>query len=276
MNDKVSILMATYNGEKYIAEQMNSILNQTYKNWELLIHDDGSLDQTVKIIKEYSLKDPIRIKLIDDTIELKSAKENFSYLMKFASSDYIMFCDQDDIWLEEKIELTLKKMKVVEKENPSLPVLIHSDLKVVNSDLSIIANSMFDYQKLNYKNALDIYRLSLDNCITGCTVMINKYLQNIQIPTEAIMHDWWIGLVCLKNNGIIYFIDKPLILYRQHGSNAIGSQKINFWHYFKKFKNLKTVFQKFQQVYKQVDKLGIQINPLKFMSLKLILIIKKI
>ena len=116
----LAILMATYNGEEFIREQINSILNQTYKNWKLIIHDDGSTDNTVDIIKEYTKKYPNKIILIEDNIKCNGAKENFSHLIKIAyknfNFDYILFSDQDDIWLPNKIEVSLSKIQEMENK----------------------------------------------------------------------------------------------------------------------------------------------------------------
>ena len=110
----LDILLATYNGEKFLKEQINSLLDQSYKNWKLLIRDDMSTDCTMAILSDYISKYPDKIKLLKSNKRLGPC-QSFNYLLQKSDSDYVMFCDQDDIWLPEKIELSLKKMRSLEK-----------------------------------------------------------------------------------------------------------------------------------------------------------------
>ncbi len=225
----VGILMATYNGAKYLKEQIDSIINQTFRNWLLVIHDDGSSDLTLDIIKGYINKYSDKIILIEDNIKCGSAKENFFHLINIAKAnfnfDYIMFSDQDDVWLPEKIEITLDKMIETEKKyGKDKPIIVYTDLKVVDENLKLFDNSFWEYQKINpLDNSLNC--LLLENTVTGCTMMINKVLFNkIISDNNAIIHDWWIALICRVNNGIIVPIKQQTILYRQHGKNDIGAK----------------------------------------------------
>ena len=280
MDEKIYILMATYNGEKYLKEQIDSLFSQTYQNWKLIIHDDNSKDKTVKIIKDYQGKYADKIKLLEDNISTGGAKENFTYLLNNIDKqyDYIMFCDQDDIWLENKIEITLNKMLEVEKDNSGKAVLIHTDLKVVDEELNIISNSMFRYQKLNLYNVKDITKISLENIITGCTMMLNKQLAaiNKKIPQEAIMHDWWIAIITLKENGIIEFVNYPTILYRQHAFNTIGSKKVNFLYYLSKLLKINEQIKNYKSIYSQYVHAGVKIDKLNFVFMKSMMVLKKV
>jgi glycosyltransferase involved in cell wall biosynthesis len=279
MDKTVYILMATYNGDKFIKEQIESILNQTYQNWKLIIHDDNSKDNTVKIIKEYIYKYPEKIVFIDDKISTGGAKENFTYLLNKIDDnyDYVMFCDQDDVWLENKIKLTLDKMLEVEKHNKNKPVLIHTDLKVVDEKLRIISESMFKYQKLNLSNQYDIKKIAIENIITGCTMMLNKNLavESKCIPKEAIMHDWWIAIITLREKGVIEFLNKSTIMYRQHSINTIGAKKVNLLYYAKKLLKLKEVISSYKTIYIQYKKANIYIGLYNFIITKLLIVIKK-
>lgn len=219
--EKVDILLATYNGEKYLQDQIESILNQTYTDFRLLISDDGSNDKTVEIINEYSKK--------DDRIVVFAQKENvgvvknFEFLMKQVSSNYFMFSDQDDIWKKDKIEKSVKKLE----EGYGL---VYSDLEVVDNDLNIMYESYwklkgFEKKIKKYNNFESLY---LNNFITGCTIISKKiYIEKVlPIPknTNYILHDYWLPLIISQNDKIAY-IDEPLIKYRQHKNNKIGSQK---------------------------------------------------
>ena len=223
MNQKsVTVLLATYNSEKYVVEQIESIIEQTYKNITILVSDDGSTDNTNNIVDEF-IKNDSRIKRIKSEKPLKSAQGNFMFLLSNAQdSDYYMFCDHDDVWCRDKIEKTLSKMIEIEEEN--LPTLVHSDLFVVDEELKVLSKSMFSSQKLSkeqpLKNAL------VQNNVTGCTVMINRALKELACKKtdveNLIMHDWFLAiLACSMGN--VGFVDEPLILYRQHGGNQVGA-----------------------------------------------------
>ncbi len=220
MQDKIIILMATYNGGTYITQQLDSIINQTYTNWELWIRDDYSNDNTVEIIKKYTLKDK-RIKLYTDELGNLGVVRNFATLLEnIAYENYIMFCDQDDVWLSFKIEITLSKMK--EQENVSdKPVLIYSPLQKVNNDLVKIKVKEYTLPK-----EITINKVISQNFIYGCTMMLNKKLIELVNPIsdKAENHDYWIALIAAYY-GQISSVDIPTILYRQHDNNVSGSYK---------------------------------------------------
>lgn len=226
---KVGILMATYNGENFVADQIESILEQTYKNWILIIHDDGSNDKTIDIVKEYKNKYHKNMILIDDGIRCGGAKENFNHLLRITHDrydfDYIMFSDQDDIWFPFKVKKTLDRMIDVESNHANKPVCVYTDLMVVDEYLAIISNSFWDYQKIYpYNNTLN--RLITQNVVTGCTIMLNKIAVKLvyEIPVEAVLHDWWIALV-ISAFGELYPLHEATLLYRQHRCNVAGAKK---------------------------------------------------
>ncbi|AWB09762.1 Glycosyltransferase, GT2 family [Thermodesulfobium acidiphilum] len=222
--------MSTYNGESYIREQIDSILSQTYKDWRLLIRDDGSSDKTLEIVYDYSKKFD-KIYPIKDNRKHLGPQMSYFELLNHSSADYIMFCDQDDVWLPYKIEATLGKMRELEKIYHEKPLLIHSDLKVVDENLKVISDSFWNYQKLN-PDLKVLNSLLIQNNVTGCSVMINRKLRDLlkSFPHNAIMHDWWIALVS-SAFGTIGHIDEPLVLYRQHGSNDTGAKKYSIKYF---------------------------------------------
>ncbi len=277
MNVLVNIVMATYNGEKYIAEQIESLLKQNYKNWTLTLHDDNSSDKTIEIIRTYQQLYPEKIKFIDDEISFGGAKENFSFLLDQLDEnvEYLMFCDQDDYWLEDKVFLTLQKMLEVEGENKKSPVLIHTDLKVVNSKLDILSESMIKFQKLNIEYQYKLKKIAMENILTGCTMMLNKALirHSKNIPKEAKMHDWWIAIMALKYKGVIEFCPHATILYRQHELNTVGSKKVNILYYLK-FK-FSSIFHSYKLIYIQYKKAEIDIGLFEFIVKKIVMVVKK-
>lgn len=236
-NSCVDILLATYNGEKYLKPQLDSILNQTYSNFRLLISDDFSSDNTRKILEEYSKKDK-RIILYFQNKNLGVIK-NFEFLLKKVENEYYMFSDQDDIWKENKIEESLKH--IVETNSD----LVYSDLEVVDENLNITYESYWKlkgiYSKIKkYNNFESLY---LNNFVTGCTIISKKVLIEKILPlpntSKYVLHDYWIALI-ISQNGKISYIDKPLIKYRQHKNNKIGSKKKS--DEIKKFDDIRKLF----------------------------------
>lgn len=223
----VDVLMATYNGEDYIEEQIESILNQSYTKWKLYIRDDGSTDNTLEIIEKFSAKYPKKIFLVKDDKKGLGAKGNFKELMRYSSNDYCMFSDQDDIWLKDKIEKSFEKIKSLEElYGIDTPILVHTDLRVVDENKKIINNSFWKYQNLNPNN-IQLRKLLVENIVTGCTMIINKPLLNLSknIPKESVMHDAWIALVA-SAKGKVYSLDEQTILYRQHSKNEVGAKSV--------------------------------------------------
>ena len=220
MNKRILILLTTYNGARYLKQQIDSLLNQTYKNFEIIARDDGSSDNSFEILMSYDIKTLESIKNI-------GAKGSFGTLLEYAvqnsDSEYFMFCDQDDVWENDKIEKTFTKMLEMEKSNPGTPLLAHTDLKVVDERLVSIADSFWKYQNIDPKKD-SLNRLLMQNTITGCTMMINRKLAELALPVpkECIMHDWWIGLVAsvfgridvIKVSSKIYIVLKRLFSYR--------------------------------------------------------------
>ena len=228
----IDILMATYNGEKYLREQIDSILNQTYKNFNLIISDDCSKDDTVKILKEYEKKDS-RITLYCQKNNL-GYRKNFEFLCKNSKADYVMLADQDDVWNLEKVELLFN---YIQKNNY---ILVFSDLEIVDSNLKTINKSMIRYMGKKKQCKYNDYRaVNLDNVVTGCATIFKKEVleKAIPFPTEVYPHDWWLALIATEL-GKISFYDKPLVKYRQHETNTIGiksqmKERIDFYVYRK-------------------------------------------
>lgn len=244
-NSKVDILLSTYNGGEFLEQQLQSIINQTFKEWNLIIRDDGSTDNTINIINKYIKLYPTKISLINDKKGNRGPSGSFFELLNYSQSDYIMFCDQDDYWEKNKVELTIKKMFESERDYPNKPILVHTDLAIADKNLNIINQSMWSFQKLNPERRT-LNFLLVQNNITGCTVMINKetlrYINHV--PENAIMHDWWIGLI-VATFGQITYLKKSTILYRQHGKNEVGAKKYGI-------KLIKNVFAEQEKTKKSV------------------------
>ena len=161
----VDILLATYNGEKYLEEQIQSITNQKYSDWKLFIHDDGSCDRTLDIIRQYSTIDS-RIILINDKITGLGVAKNFIHLLNFSKAEFIMFCDQDDIWLDNKVSTMLN---AITKKNNKIPQAIFSNSYLWNDTIGIISNK----NTLTYPRKLEEL-LFLNTGIQGAAAIFNE------------------------------------------------------------------------------------------------------
>ena len=238
MNEKIDVLLATYNGEKYLREQIDSILNQTYSNIRLVISDDCSKDNTREIIKEYEEKDDRVISYFHEK-NLGYVK-NFEFLLTKVENDIYMLSDQDDVWLPTKIEHTYNKMVETNAD------LVFTDLEVVDENLKMMYPSFNDYMKLSrkIKKYKTDYRLQyLYNCVSGCTLMSKKKFLDmiLPIPTQSkyAIHDTWIA-TAIANNGKVEYLDEKTILYRQHGNNQVGTEKVS--HGFEKLDQVRELF----------------------------------
>lgn len=235
---QIDILMATYNGEKYLKEQIDSILAQTYSNFRLIISDDCSKDSTREILKEYEKKDN-RIIVFYQEKNLGYVK-NFEFLLSKVENEIYALSDQDDIWKNDKIEKTYKKLEETNAD------LVFTDLQVVDEKLNTIYKSFNDFMLLSRK--IKKYKSSylmqyLYNCISGCTLMSKKsFIKDIvPIPTDSkyVIHDSWIGIV-VSLKGKIEYLDEATILYRQHTNNQVGTDKIS--HKFSKLEDVRNLF----------------------------------
>lgn len=213
----VSIAMTTYNGEKFIKEQLDSLLNQTYKNLEIIICDDGSSDKTIEIIKEYEQKNR-RIKLFQNKKNLGVLK-NFEKAISLCCGEYIALCDQDDIWLENKIEILLQEI-----DNN---ILVFHDDKLIDDDGVIESESFFKRENINPNRLNSVKNILCDNWISGHALMFHNTLKNeiFPMPKEVEHFDWWIALMAIVH-GDVKYIDLSLVLWRQHKSNTSGNKLI--------------------------------------------------
>lgn len=239
LSNNVVILLSTYNSSRFLKEQLDSIINQTYSNWVLIIRDDGSRDETIKIINEYKNIDS-RINLYRDNLKGLGAAKSFMLLLENTDSDFYMFCDHDDFWMPTKIE---KSLNLILKQDDNLPLVVHTDLFVVDENLDLISDSFWKTVGLKPKLICNKEMIQVFNCVTGCTMLFNKKAKECSLPynEKAPMHDWWIAIQTLKNNGKVIQINEPLIKYRQHGNNEVGAKEVNFNYFIKKIKKIRTV-----------------------------------
>jgi glycosyltransferase involved in cell wall biosynthesis len=211
----ISIAMATYNGQKYLKEQLDSIYAQTYKNIEVIVADDCSTDETVKILNEYSIS--YGLKYYKNEQNLGYVK-NFEKAITLCSGDFIALCDQDDVWRADKLEKMFK--------NIAGNLLIHSDAKLIDENGDTLSES---YAAIAHKKfRKNTYEYFFSNDVTGCTTLFKKELLffALPFPKNMLAHDWWLAL-CASKEGSIKYLNEPLISYRQHASNQIGAADIS-------------------------------------------------
>ncbi len=219
---KVNILMSTYNGQQFLAEQIRSIQEQSYTDWTLFIRDDGSSDNTKEILKDFERQDS-RIHIIDsDKSDNLGVIKSFHKLVNHDRADFYFFSDQDDVWLPNKLELSLKE---AQNYLADLPLMVYMDLKVVNQDLEIMTESMVKSQS-HHANTELVQELT-ENTVTGGVAMINHALAEMWQETDDIlMHDWYLALLASAFGNLV-FIDQPGELYRQHSDNVLGARTLS-------------------------------------------------
>lgn len=219
---KVTVIMSTYNGEKYVRDQLDSILNQTYKNIDIVVRDDGSKDGTVNIIKEYQ-KNHQNIKLVAGK-NLGFIKSFFE-LLKITDSDYYAYADQDDIWVENKIELAVD---LLDKLDDSKPNMAFGNSDYYDENMNFMAEGE--------KNRKFAFRTALFECVTqGMTMTINKKTRDYIVenpPKNCFFHDWWTYLICIGLGNVAYS-NVTTVKYRRMKSNATsegqGYIKLLIW-----------------------------------------------
>ena len=236
----IAIIMGTYNGEKYIKEQIDSILAQDYAGWKLFIFDDGSKDNTEKIVNEYVKDYPDKISFRKNKINFGAAGNFFNGIKEAATklapeAEYFCFSDQDDVWVKDKLSRSLAKINQIEDDKPAL---VFSDVAITDKNLTITAASYFEAEKVD-RTRVSLNYLLMENKLIGGTVMINKALVGLELRAEesglvpykkAKMHDWWFGLIA-AGLGKIGYVEDFTEYYRQHENNVVGGE--NFTSYFK-------------------------------------------
>ena len=211
----VDILMATYNGEAFLEEQVQSIINQTYREWRLLVHDDGSTDKTMEILHRLAEEDE-RVVVIEDGVQRLGVARNFIHLVKQSAAAYCMFCDQDDVWLPHKVE---KMVHAIEQYNQGIPQVVYANAFLWSPDRGIIS----DKNTLTYPTTLR-QTLFLNTGIQGAAAIFNRSMCEVieQPLSYYAMHDHVLLLagICF---GEVHYLHESLMYYRQHENNLTGN-----------------------------------------------------
>jgi glycosyltransferase involved in cell wall biosynthesis len=233
----VSVVMGTYNGGKYLREQLESIYGQTYKKIEVIVSDDCSTDNTVEILKEFSRDHGLKCYINEKNLGLV---KNFEKVLSLAKGDYIALADQDDIWYPGKIELLLNNI------GPSS--LIHSGVHVIDGlgrphgDAFVVSEYSRDHtEKVNFSDFLETA------WVLGCTSLIERSLLEkcLPFPDGVMFHDWWLTMAAIKLGHGIKYIHEPTIKYRQYGENTAFKFFMDISWHKKRFDFYKLLSSKF-------------------------------
>jgi rhamnosyltransferase len=224
---KLVVVLSAYNGARYIAEQIESIQAQTLTDWSLLLRDDGSTDDTVRIVEDFALRDG-RIRCCRDRRGNLGPPASFGLLLEQAfagGASYVALSDQDDVWMADKLERQMRLLAGHEATaGPDHPILVHSDLAVVQDDLRPLHSSFLRHHRLDPTRGDLLRRLLVQNFVTGCTAVLNRPLLRAVLPIpRVVMHDWWLAQ-CAAALGSLVFLPETTVRYRQHGANAIGGR----------------------------------------------------
>ena len=262
----IEILLATYNGERFLPEQIESITSQSFKDYYILASDDNSSDCTFEILRSYESVLGEKIKVVQSNTH--SAKENFYNLLDMADAEYIALCDQDDFWESDRLKKSLEAIQRLEKRyGKETPILVHSDLEIVDENLNSKNKKMSELTGINEavkyakKESKYLYTISteksfsrylVENNITGNTVIINKALLDIyKRPKVSFMHDWWLGLIAFTF-GKVGYLNECLVKYRQHESNELGAKNPLELHNIKK-RNKQRIRENYDCMFAQVE-----------------------
>lgn len=218
---KVQVLLSSYNGEKFVLEQLDSIINQSGVDVNILVRDDGSTDRTVEIIENINNN---KIKLLKSN-NIGATKSFFDLIENADDMDFYAFSDQDDFWESQKLKIAIEKMEKFQ----DVPAIYSSNTILVDQNLKYI-------KKEDKKVITTLGSAIVKNYVTGCTTVFNKKTMELLKKSTGIdvpFHDWWINLVVLSTGGVSIFDSNSYIKYRQHDSNVVGGSK----NFIEKWKN---------------------------------------
>ena len=222
---EVEVLLATFNGERFLGEQLDSIFAQDYGNIRVVARDDGSSDRTADILDQYARRFPGRLRVMPAGPPTGSPKRNFLLLMKACTASYICFADQDDVWLPDKVSRSKQRMDELDSRwGPNVPLLVYTDLRLVDDKLQTLHESFWAYMGIDPHRIDSHALLMVQGVVTGCTAMLNRRLLelSLRMSEDAYMHDGWISWLAafMGRSGIL---EDQTVLYRQHDRNAVGT-----------------------------------------------------
>lgn len=255
-NKTVAILMAAYNADKFLSQQIDSIVRQTYKDWMLYIRNDASTDSTQFVIDKYIKLYPEKIMQVDRDGENLGCRNNFFRLLEVVDAEYYMFCDADDVWFDDKIEKLLHAIKQAEKETPDIPVLVYGDTTVCDENLNVLVPSYWKSMRLKPEKLLSYNYVAVCCTAGGSCSVFNFRVKSILYPLvdNDLMYDYWIALNVARA-GRLKVLNEPVTYYRQHGDNVCGVTLSSPFSRFMGKGNLMKQFRKYQMEIRQLKKI---------------------
>ena len=250
MMHKIDIVMSVLNGEQFLQQQLDSIKNQTFTDWKLIARNNGSTDNTKHILQSFSETNPGKVKIIEADLTEESIPISFGDALLHSTAPYVMFSDGDDVWMDDKIEVTLNAMlKMQTKQKKGTPLLIHTDLVLVDSNLNVLSDSMWRSQGLNPERKR-LNQVIMHSNACGNTFIFNSELRDLILPIPAgcIMHDYWTTNIAAAF-GQIGTLKRSTIQYRQHRGNACGGEILHISNIIKKFYQIPTIKKRIQEKY---------------------------
>ena len=268
--DKVVVLLSTYNGDKYLEEQLRSLQAQTGVDVAVLVRDDGSTDSTHAILDEWSKSGFLSWYTGPN---LGPAKSFLDLLRNAPDADYYAFCDQDDVWLPDKLRITMDKMRAVELANSGKPVIVHTDMYVVDERLNVIHDSFWRSSGLRPDILRTFPYLCICNSVNGCTILMNNTARVLilekYVEHDVVIHDVISSLTVAYYGGVIDYVDAPTVLYRQHSSNVVGAMSYNKRSAIaNRLMNIRTVLSRNIKLFKDVNRIG-RINVFSYLYHKI-------
>lgn len=268
----IDILLPVFNGSKYLKQQIQSLLDQSYSNWRLLVRDDGSTDDSLKIVYSFAKYYPSKILVISDSFGNQGTSGCINLLLQHVSSDYFMFCDQDDVWEPTKIEESMNEMMLLEKIDPNFPILICSDACCIDENDKLLYKSFYKNQKF-FDTTRNVHKMLALNIVQGSTALMNRHVkETIKYIPKGLYHDWWIAVNCVYY-GKISYLHKPLLKYRQHQANVVGALDIGPKYLLGKVSNYKKQFGIYSLMY---NSLSFKPSIIKWMGYKIFYVIKRL
>lgn len=222
---QISIALCTYNGETYLKEQLASLVRQTRLPDELVVCDDRSRDATLEILEEFAGSAPFPVRIFPNATNL-GPMQNFARAVGLCQGEWIALCDQDDVWLPDKLAVATTRLAELEAAHGAqTPLLVHTDAVVAGSDLRTLGPSLWRFQHSYPEKGHPLARLLSQNLVTGCTAVLNRALRDraLPLPGRVVMHDWWFALVAAAF-GQVACVPQATLLYRQHGRNDTGAK----------------------------------------------------
>ncbi len=243
----IHILLSTYNGEAYLAAMLDSLLAQDFSAWKLFVRDDGSSDNTLSILQQYQATFGEKMYVHPTDGNNLGAVRSFEYLLQtYGEGAYIMFADQDDVWLPRKLSVTWDAMQAAEKQYPNRAITVFTDAYIVDKDLQSSGHTYFEWNKMKEPYATQFNFVSVANPAAGCTMLLNPKARALVLPfsPNVPVHDWWIAALIAREGKLIPLVE-PTLYYRQHGNNQYGTHEVTSAHYWNRLLHLPAMLREF-------------------------------